>query len=102
MFVNPAEMRTGANTSFKAADHANDGAGYLRRASVNSGIFGDFDAAEEFHEAVSAAQSRHTDLLNKHSEVLDQLGNNAHQAASGFAEMDGHNSEQLRNVADEL
>jgi uncharacterized protein YukE len=102
MFVDPAEMRTGANTSFKAADHANDGAGHLRRASVNSGIFGNFDAAQRFHDAVTNAHSRHTDLLNKHSEVLDQIGNNAHQAASKFAEMDAHNSERLRNVADQL
>jgi uncharacterized protein YukE len=102
MFVDPEEMRTGANTSFRAADHANDGAGHLRRASVNTGIFGDFDAAQEFHDAVTNAHSRHTDLLNKHSEALDQLGSNAHQAASEFAEMDTRNSDQLHNVADQL
>ncbi|MCV7230243.1 DUF2563 family protein [Mycolicibacterium komossense] len=95
-------MRTGANTTFKAADHANDGAGYLRRASVNSGIFGDFDAAQEFHDAVTDAHSRHTEMLNKHSEILDQLGNNAHNAASEFAEMDADNGKRLHDVAKQL
>jgi hypothetical protein len=102
MFVDPAEMRAGANTSYHAAERANDGAAHLSRSTVTSGIFGDFAAAHAFHEAVTAAHTRHTKLLAKHSEVLEQLGVNAHKAASRFAEMDDQNAEQLHDIAENL
>jgi Protein of unknown function (DUF2563) len=102
MFVDPAGLRAGADTSYKAAEHANDGAAHLSRATAGSGIFGDFAAAQSFHEAVSAAHTRQTDLLKKHSDVLDQLGKTAHAAASTFTEMDDHNGEKLHNIAERL
>lgn len=102
MFVDPAEMRAGGNESYNAAERANDGAAHLLRSSVTSGIFGDFAAAHAFHEAVTAAHTRHINMLTKHSKVLEQLGINAQKAASGFGEMDDQNAEQLHSIAEQL
>jgi hypothetical protein len=102
MFVDPEELRAGAVQSYNAAERANDGAGHLSRSTVTSGIFGDFAGAHAFHEVVAAAHTRHAKLLIEHSEVLEQLGINAHKAASGFTEMDDRSAKQLHGIAEQL
>ena len=63
-----------------------------------SGMFGDFSAAEEFHEAVSVAHGKHVKGLQAHGETLTTIGGKAYEAASGFTEMEEHNAAELRAV----
>ncbi|WP_264004787.1 DUF2563 family protein [Mycolicibacterium sphagni] len=98
MQVDVGEMRSGANRSYNAADRANDGANTLGRAAVNSGIFGDFAAAELFHSALSQTHAHHVNRMHGHCSLLGALGDKAHHAASGFSEMEERNTEAVREV----
>jgi hypothetical protein len=63
-----------------------------------SGMFGGFPAAEEFHEAVSAAHGKHVKGLQSHGETLTDVGSKAYKAASGFTDMEQQNTADLRAV----
>jgi Protein of unknown function (DUF2563) len=63
-----------------------------------SGMFGGFPAAEEFHEAVSAAHGKHVKGLQAHGESLTAIGGKAFQTATGFTDMEEHNAADLRAV----
>jgi len=95
MFVSPDGLRDGDNTSYQGADHADDGASTLARASVGSRIFGDFPAAAQFHQAVSDAHSHHTTRAAHHAERLGVLGDKAHRAAADFDDMESANKDRL-------
>ncbi|KAA0110774.1 DUF2563 family protein [Mycolicibacterium sp. P1-5] len=98
MQVDVDEMRNGANRSYNAADRAHEGASALSRAAVTSGIFGDFEAAEAFHSALSRTHTHHVARMQDHCTGLGALGDKAHQAASGFGDMEERNTEAVREV----
>jgi hypothetical protein len=98
MFVDPEEMRTGANTSYNAAWLANEGAIALSRGRATSGIYGGFASAEDFSTALGAAHNQHLAKLKQHEARLGNLGDKAHTAASAFVDMEERNSEALRAV----
>lgn len=98
MFVDFDGLRGGANTSYTAADHAYEGAGRLSRASVGNSIFGDFAEARSFQQAVSNAQSRHATLAEEQYTCLGAVGDKAHVATNGFADMEKKNTAKLDDV----
>jgi hypothetical protein len=98
MFVDPEEMRSGANTSYNAAWLANEGVSALSRRTVTSGIFGGFAAADDFNTALGAAHAQHLAKLKQHETRLGSLGDKAHTAATAFVDMEERNSEALRAV----
>ncbi|UQX10786.1 DUF2563 family protein [Candidatus Mycobacterium methanotrophicum] len=59
MFVNTAQLHSGAAQSFRASEHAQDGASHLSAAAPVAGMFGSFADAEAFHDAVSSAHAHH-------------------------------------------
>lgn len=61
-------------------------------------MFGDFEAADSFHTAVTAAHGQHVKNLQGHSETLTSVGTKAHHAANGFTNMDQNNAEELKAV----
>lgn len=63
-----------------------------------SGMFGDFDAADAFHTAITLAHGKHVKNLQTHGETLTSIGGKAHQAAAEFTGMEAHNSADLRAV----
>lgn len=63
-----------------------------------SGMFGDFDAAEQFHEAVSVAHGKHVKSLQAHGETLTDIGSKAYKAAASFTDMEQQNTADLRAV----
>lgn len=63
-----------------------------------SGMFGDFDAADAFHEAVSLAHGKHVKNLRAHAQTLTSIGGKAHQAAAVFTDTEAHSSADLRAV----
>lgn len=98
MFVDTELLRSGANQSHRAGGHAQEGADRLSRGQLMSGMFGEFAAAEEFHDAVRSAHAQHVKTLQAHQEALTAVGSKAHLAANGFAEMDVRNAAAERAV----
>ncbi|WP_099023667.1 DUF2563 family protein [Mycolicibacterium palauense] len=98
MFVDFAGLRAGANTSYTAADSADQASGRLSRAGVGSGIFGEFAEARSFHRALSDAHTRHAQLANDHCTSLGSIGDKAHIATSEFADTEERNSAAVRDV----
>ena len=98
MFVDTALLRSGADESHRAGEHAQQGADRLSRGPLASGMFGEFAAAEEFHDAVRSAHTQHVRTLQAHQEALAAVGSKAHLAADGFTEMDARNAAAERAV----
>lgn len=98
MFVDPAEMRCGANLSYNASSIAQSGKDKFSRTGLPSGIFGTFAEAEDFHDALNEAHTGHVERMKDHETRLGELGDKAHKAASAFADMDHHNAEIVRAV----
>jgi uncharacterized protein DUF2563 len=98
MFVDPELLHAGGDQSHRAGGHAQDGADHLARGPLASGMFGDFAAADTFHQAVTTAHAQHVKNLQAHQETLTSVGSKAHVAAKGFKEMDTRNAAELRAV----
>ncbi len=98
MFVDPKMLDIGANDSRRAGEQVQEGLNTLRRGPLSSGMFGEFAAAEAFHEAVSSAHAQHVTDLQAHQQTLTAVGSKAHRAARGFTDMDDHNASELRLV----
>ena len=101
MHVNTDGLRSGANKSYTAADHAYEGAGRLSRVSADGGIFGDFPAATSFQQAVDGAHKQHVTTLKAHYEKLGSIADKAHGAAADFDDMERTNEAQLRAVGEQ-
>lgn len=95
MFLQIDEMRTGANTSYNASWLAMEGKQALSRATIAAGIFGDFADADEFHSGICDAHRRHVGRLQNTETRLGALGDQAHVAASAFADMEARNKAAL-------
>ncbi|BBY20118.1 DUF2563 family protein [Mycobacterium stomatepiae] len=98
MYVDTGLLHSGGSQSHRAGGHAQDAADRLSRGPLMSGMFGNFVAAEEFHEAVSAAHGKHVKNLQAHGQTVADVGGKAYQAAATFTDMEAHNSADLRAV----
>jgi uncharacterized protein DUF2563 len=98
MFVNTGTLHTGANDSHRAGEHAHDGANHLLATSPVAGMFGNFAAADAFHEAVAQAHTHHTTKLRAHQQALRDVGDKAHTVATAFSKMDERNASKLKAV----
>jgi hypothetical protein len=98
MFTDTGLLHSGANESHRAGGHAQDAADRLSRGPLMSGMFGEFAAAEAFHDAIHSAHAQHVKTLQAHQEVLTAVGNNAHRAATAFSDMDARNAADERAV----
>lgn len=98
LFVDTGLLHTGGNQSHRAGGHAHDAADRLSRGPLMSGMFGDFSAAEEFHEAASVAHAKHVKSLQAHGETLTDVSGKAYKAAAGFTDMEARNAAQVRAV----
>jgi Protein of unknown function (DUF2563) len=98
MFVNTDLLHSGASESRNGGSHAGDGADHLSRTSPTAGMFGDFAAADEFHESVAQAHSGHTAQLRAHQATLEHVANRASTAATAFTKMDAQNAAQVKAV----
>jgi len=96
MFVDTELLHSGGNQSHRAGGHAQEGADHLAEGTVASGMFGDFTAADTFHNAVTAAHGQHVKNLRGHGETLTGVGTKAHHAANGFTNMDRHNAAEMQ------
>jgi Protein of unknown function (DUF2563) len=98
MFVDTAMLHSGATESHRASEHAQDGANHLSAAGPVAGMFGSFAAADDFHDAVSAAHHHHVKTLQNHQQKLNEVGAKTHQVAYSFSATEDNNAKVLRDV----
>lgn len=98
MFVDTGMLHAGAADSHRAGAHADDGANHLASTSPVAGMFGDFAAAHDFHDAVSAAHAQHTATLRGHATTLNDVGVQAGTAATEFTETEDRNTAAMDAV----
>jgi hypothetical protein len=98
MFVDTGLLHSGATESHRAGRHAQDAADHLSRGPLLAGMFGDFAAAEAFHDAVSVTHAKHVKGLQAHHETLTAIGGQAQRAAVEFTDMEEHNAAKLRTL----
>lgn len=98
MFVDTGMLHSGATDSQRAGKHAQDGANHLSRSLLPAGMFGDFAAADTFHQAISTAHVHHVATLRQHHKALTDISDKAHHAATDFTTTEDHNAKVLRDV----
>ncbi len=98
MFVDTAQLHSGASESRRASEHAQAGVNHLSGATPVAGMFGSFAAADDFHDAVSAAHAYHVKALHNHQENLNDVGTKAHRAGYAFTATEDQNMKVLREV----
>lgn len=98
MFVDAVLLRSGGNETQQASDHAHQAAEHLSGAGLLPRMFGDFSAAESFHEATGSVQIHHARLLLRHREILGKVSRGAVAAAAQFTDMEVNNAASLRAV----
>jgi hypothetical protein len=98
MFVDTAKLHSGASESYRASEHAHDGANHLSAAAPVAGIFGSFADAEAFHDDVSSAHAYHVKTLQAHQQNLNDVGTKTHHVAYSFSATEDNNAKVLRDV----
>src|ERR1700679_1703103 len=98
MFVDRDLLNAGATESHRAGAHARTGADQLARGPLVEAMFGDFAAAEAFHDEVSRAHGHHVRGLQASHEGLATIGSKAQRAVFQFTDMDESNAAELRAV----
>lgn len=98
MFVDPTMLRTGADDSRRAAEHAQEGLDALSRGLLSSGMFGDFAAAEAFQQAASSVHAQNLTDLRANQQALTDVGSRARRAAAECTAMDALNAAEMRSV----
>ena len=98
MFVDTAKLHCGASESYRASEHAHDGANHLSAAAPLAGMFGSFGDAEAFHDDVSSAHAYHVKTLQSHEQNLNDVGTKTHRVATSFSATEDNNTKVLRDV----
>jgi hypothetical protein len=98
MRVQVGDLHTGAAHARAAGEHAQDSAQHLSQAQLGSGMFGDFAAADSFHDTLSATHAHHIAASEAHRKVLGGVDRRARHVANDFTTMDHANAEAVREV----
>lgn len=100
--VNTTHLAAGSVRSRDAADSARRAADALADSPVASGIFGDFDEAQQFHAKLSAAHKEHHDQLHGHHATLNGVSAKATKAAQAFAGTDESAASSIDSAAGDV
>jgi len=95
LFVSPDGLDAGAGRCDDAAISASSGAEILHGVSVESGIFGDFDAAHAFHGVANDTHTYHVEKFAVHREGLSGLSGKGRDAATAFVATDEQSGDAL-------
>ena len=95
LFVSPEGLDAGAGRCDDAATSAASGAATLKGVSIESGIFGDFDAAHGFHGVATDVHAHHVEKFTGHHEGLSGLSGKGQAAATAFTKTDEASGESL-------
>lgn len=88
MFVDTDLLRMGADFSRSAGTIAQRGAAEYASTQVAAGIFGDFEAAHGFHQALTVAHQLNSSTMSGHHVELEGLAEKANSAATTFHAQD--------------
>lgn len=100
MWVEPELLHSGGTVSSNAGEHLLGGAAALSAAPIGAGIFGDFAAAQSFHQRLHQHHiGQVTEMRNNHRRLAD-VGTKARAAAVSFAETEERNRSALDAVTD--
>jgi hypothetical protein len=102
MFVDTDLLRMGADFSQSAGANAQRGADRLASTQPTAGIFGDFDAAHGFHQALCRAHDSHVTTLQGHRAEFDSLAEKATTAAAVFTKQDQTSGSALDSAGREF
>jgi hypothetical protein len=98
MYVDTDGLHSGATHSRNAGEHAQDSSKHLSGGQLGAGMFGDFAAADSFHDAMSTAHAHHVATAEAHHKVLNGVGLKAHRIANDFTATEDNNVQALREV----
>jgi len=98
MFVDTGKLHSGAAQSYRASEHAQNGANHLAGVASVAGMFGSFADAEAFHDDVVAAHAQHIKTLQGHQQNLNDVGTKTHHVAYSFSATEDNNAKVLREV----
>mgnify|MGYP000243367417 FL=1 len=96
MEVDPAHLHAGATRCHEAAETALSAAGELGGKKPTAGMFGDFDEAHAFHQALTTAHQGHVEQLQGHHSALTDIGDKSRSGAHTFTAAEASNAETLR------
>lgn len=99
MFIDTDLLRMGAAFSDSAGTLVQRGANEFGAAQPRGGIFGDFAAAEQFHQALSQTQDRHARNMQGHYTALTTLAGKANDAAVTFVSKDTESAATIDSSA---
>ena len=98
MFVDTDLLRIGADFSQSASVIVQRGADEFTSTQLTIGIFGDFDAAHGFHQALQRAHEEHVTTMQRHRVEFDALAQKATSAAAIFMKQDEANGSALASA----
>lgn len=102
MFVEPELLRMGADFSMSAGEIVRRGADEFASTSIPAGIFGDFDAANDFHTALGRAHEVHTATMHSHHASFDGFATKVNIGAAAFVNQDEAAEASVRVVGDNI
>ncbi|MGB8408103.1 MAG: DUF2563 family protein [Mycobacterium sp.] len=95
LFVSPEGLDAGAGRCEDAATSAASGAEVLQGVSIESRIFGDFDAAHGFHVVAAQVHEHHVQKFTGHQDGLSGLSGKGQDAAKAFTDADDTSGESI-------
>jgi hypothetical protein len=100
MWVEPELLSSGGDVARGAGERVRDGAADLSAASIGSTIFGDFPAAQSFHQRLSAHRDNQVSRMDHNHRRLTDVGQKAKTASNRFSQTEDRNRSTLDNVTD--
>lgn len=95
MFVDTDLLRMGAEFSRSAGTIVQRGASEFGSIRLSPGIFGDFEAARGFHQALTSAHRMHSSAMAGHHAELESLAEEVHSAANTFQAQDEQSADDV-------
>ena len=102
MFVDTDLLRMGADFSKSAGEIVKRGADEFASTSVPTGIFGDFDAANDFHSALGRAHEAQAATMRAHHAKFDGLATKANNGATVFDDRDADGAAAVRSAGEAI
>lgn len=100
--VNAGLLHCGGDSSEFAGAAAKKAATRLAETSPAQGIFGDFDAANTFQQALTTARDDHVQRSHDHDARLRGISGTAQTGAWAVTNTDGNSADAIGSVGDEI
>ncbi|GAT11430.1 DUF2563 family protein [Mycolicibacterium novocastrense] len=102
MFVDTEMLRMGADFAKSAGEIVKRGAEEFAATSLPAGIFGNFDAAHEFHNALGRAHEAQAATMRWHHATFDGFATKASDGATTFDQRDESGAAAVRSAGEAI